>query len=216
MTIKTPSYARLRQYLHVARNALEPIDKMNYDFFANKSDKASLLNFIFDQTDLKMFDLSSPFGEEIGEYKSTSEIESKFDLEHGGQFSLTFQMWTRRFGADLFFRKVELDPKYCDGHTFRYSTDGWGLIQLYFGGLKENVLSHSHLGHLTEKRALKWQDANLLNGRVDRWNWTEIKHTSMQLKNYLHKSLAVRNVGAYGVLPGADNLSKSGIQLWGT
>lgn len=188
---------------------------MTYDFFANKSDKLNLLDFIFKETDLKVFDLASPYGQEVSEYKSTDEIASKFDLENGGQSSVTFQLWAQRFGGDILFRKIDLNPKSCGGHTFRYSTDGWGLIQLYFGGQKDGVLFHSHIGHFNEKGALKWEDTNQFNGRTDKWNWKEIEQTSRKLKNNLHNKTAIRKIGSYGVLPGADNLSKNGIKFWG-
>ncbi len=190
--------------------------KMTYDFFANKTDKINLLDFIFKETDLKVFDLASPFEQEISEYKSTDEILSKFDLENGGQSSATFQLWAKRFGGDILFRKVDLNPKYCEGHTFRYSTDGWGLIQLYFGEQKDNVLFHSHIGHFNEKGALKWEETNHFNGKVDKWNWKEIEQASRKLKNQIYNKLVIKKIGSYGVLPGADKLSDDGIKLWGT
>jgi hypothetical protein len=189
---------------------------MTYNFFANKSDKINLLDFIFKDTDLKVFDLASPYGQEISEYKSTGEILSKFDLENGEQSSLKFQLWTRRFRGDILFRKVTLNPKHCDGHTFRYSTDGWGLIQLYFGRQKDNVLFHSHIGHFNEKGALKWEGTNHFNGKVDIWDWKEVEQTSRRLKNQIHNKIAIRKIGSYGVLPGADKLIVNGIKLWGT
>ena len=143
---------------------------MNYDFFADKSDKINLLDFIFKETDLKVFDLGSLAGQEITEYKNSAEIESKFDLENGGNLSQTFQLWTPRFSNNIIFRKVKLNPRYCNGHTYRYSTDGWGLIQLYFGGQKDNILFHSHIGHFNEKGALKWEDTYPENGKVNKWN----------------------------------------------
>lgn len=189
---------------------------MTYDFFATKSDKINLLDFIFKETDLKLFDLASPYGQEVSEYKSTEEITSKFELENGGQSSITFQLWTQRFGGDIQFRKVDLNPKYCNGHTFRYSTDGWGLVQLYFGGQKDNVLFYSHIGHFNEKGALKWEDINHFNNKVDKWNWKEIEQTSRKLKNQIHNKTAVRKIRRYGVLPGADKLCNEGIKLWVT
>ena len=188
---------------------------MTYDFFAIKTDKINLLDFIFKDTDLKVFDLASAFGQNISEYKSTDEIVSKFDLEKGGQSSQTFQLWTPRFGGEVLFRKVELNPKYCNGHTFRYSTDGWGLIQLYFGGQKDNVLFTSHIGHFNEKSALKLENTNNANGTVDKWNWNEIELTSRKLKYQIHNKLAVRKIGSFGVLKGADNLSTDKIKLSG-
>ncbi len=79
---------------------------MTYDFFATKSDKINLLDFLFKETDLRIFDLASLYGQEISEYRSTEEIVTKFDLDSGGQSSLTFQLWTQRFGGDILFRKI--------------------------------------------------------------------------------------------------------------
>lgn len=189
---------------------------MTYDFFATKSDKINLLDFLFKETDLKIYDLASTYGQEISEYKSTEEIVSKFDLDNGGQSSLTFQLWTQRFGGDILFRKIDLNPKYCNGNTFRYSTDGWGLIQLYFGGQKDSFLFPSHIGHFSEIGALNWEDTNRFNGKVDKWNWKEIEQTSRKLKNQIHNKTAVRKIGSYGILPGADTLTNNGIRLWNT
>ncbi len=99
---------------------------MTYDFFADESDKIDFLNYIFNETDLQIYDLSSEFDEEICRYKNIEEIITKFDLKNGEKFSMTFQLWSPRFKGNVDFRKVELNPKYCKGHTFRYATEGWG------------------------------------------------------------------------------------------
>ena len=185
---------------------------MNYDFFADKADKLKVLDFIFKDTDLQVYDLGSPYGQEICQYKTVAEISSKFDLEID-EFGTTFQLWTPRHGGEPIFRKVDLDPKRCNGHTFRYATDGWGLIQLYFGGLKNNELRHSHIGHSSEKRALIWEDINHSNGLVNSWDWTEIQVTSRKLKYQIHNKLATRKIGSFGVLSGANQLEIQGIKL---
>ncbi len=185
---------------------------MTYDFFADKADKLEILDFIFKDTDLHVYDLGSPYGQEICQYKTIDEISSQFDLEID-EFGTTFQLWTPRHKGKPIFRKVDLDPKRCNGHTFRYSTEGWGLIQLYFGGLKNNVLKHSHIGHFNEKGALKWEDTNNVNGLVSSWDWTEIQATSRKLKYQIHNKFATRKIGSFGVLSGADKLEKQGIKL---
>ena len=186
---------------------------MTYDFFADKADKLEVLDFIFKETDLQVYDLGSPYGQEICQYKTIEEISSKFDLDNSDKFACTFQLWTPRHKGKPIFRKVDLDPKRCNGHTFRYSTDGWGLIQLYFGGLKNNELNQSHIGHFNEKGALKWEETNKVNGLVSLWDWTEIQKTSRKLKYYIHNKLAIRKIGSFGVLSGADKLEKHGIKL---
>ena len=186
---------------------------MNYTFFADKDDKLKVLEFIFKETDLHIYDLGSPYGQEISEYKSVDEISSKFDLVSGDEFAITFQLWSPAHKGKPIFRKIDLDPKRCNGHTFRYSTDGWGLIQLYFGGLKGNEISHSHIGHYSEKGALKWQDTNSFNGPVNAWDWTAIQSTSGKLKYHIHNKLAVKKIGSSGILPGAYRLEQQGTKL---
>ena len=78
------------------------------------------------------------------------------------------------------------------------------------------MLFNSHIGHFTVKQALKWEDANHLKGKVDSWNWKEIERASRKLKNHIHNKMAINKIGSYGILPGAEELSKSGIKLWGT
>jgi hypothetical protein len=185
---------------------------MNYDFFAAKDDKIEILHHIFNETDLHVYDLDSPFGQEICEYKAVEEISSKFDLDKGDKFANTFQLWAPRHQGRLIFAKIKLDPKRCNGHTFRYSTEGWGLIQLYFGGLKNNELNHSHIGHFSEKGALKCEYANRRNGLVNAWDWKEINITSRKLKYQIHNKMSIGKLGSCGVLPGASKLEKQGIK----
>lgn len=194
---------------------------MTYDFFADSSDKIEILNFIFNETDLQIFDLASVYEQEIARYRIIDDITSKFDLRKGGSPKITFQLWSPRFKAAPNFRKVILDPKFCNGHTYRFATEGWGLIQLYFGGVIEinyggelqTRLHKSHLGHFNHQGALAREDFNLEYGKVDQWDWMEIKKTSSQLKNYLHNKLAVKKKGTFGILKGAETLERSGVIL---
>ena len=186
---------------------------MNYNFYADKIDKIAVIDFIFNETDLQIYDLGSPYGQEICKYKSTTEITEKFDLTNGDKFGITFNLWTPRHKGKILFRKIDLDPKRCNGHTFRYSTDGWGLIQLYFGGIQNNGLNQSHIGHFNEKGALKWEKTNSFNGRIDQWDWTEIQKTSRNLKNRIHNQMSIRKIYSLGVLPGADKIEKQGFKL---
>ncbi|MGB3007534.1 MAG: hypothetical protein WBC06_13545 [Chitinophagaceae bacterium] len=188
---------------------------MTYDFFANSSDKQNILDFIFNETSLKVFDLYSPNGQEITEYKSTVQIVSAFNLQDENHLKAYFNLWSEDFGGQLKFKRIELSPNSCNGHTFRYSTEGWGLIQLYFEEVKTDVLEHSHIGHFNEKGASKWENIQSHKGKVDAWNWKVIEQTSRKVKYHIHNKLAIRKVGTYGILSGADMLEKSGVKLWG-
>jgi hypothetical protein len=188
---------------------------MNYNFFADKGDKINVLDFIFQATALQVFDHYSAHEQEIRQYKSTAEIASHFELEKGGQFAVTFQLWAPDFGGQARFQRVELNPKYCKGHTYRYATEGWGLIQLYLGGQDKNILNYCHIGHFNEAGALKKEAFHENNSRVDQWDWKAIEQTSRKLKYQIHNKMAVRKIHSVGVLPGADVLIKSGVKLLG-
>lgn len=186
---------------------------MHYNFFADKADKLKILDFVFKDTDLHVYDLASTFDQEICEYRNVEEISSKFDFENGNKFANTFQLWTPRHRGKPIFRRINLDTKRCNGSTFRYSTDGWGLIQLYFGGLENNELNQSHIGHFSEKEALKQEDTNQINGLVNSWDWEEIQKTSRTIKNQIQSEMAIRRIGKLSVLKGADKLENLGIVL---
>jgi hypothetical protein len=190
---------------------------MIYNFFADKSDKIEILNFIFNETDFQLFDLASDYGQQISKYENIDTITSKFSLKE--ESLITFQLWSPRFKANPIFRKIELNPKRCNGHTFRYATEGWGLIQLYFGGLKQSNLNgelqtrlhKSHIGHFNQKGALTRENGNLGYGKANMWNWKEIEKTSRQLKYHINNRLAVKTLGSFGVLREAEILERSGV-----
>ena len=186
---------------------------MNYNFYADKIDKIEILEFLFKETDLRIYDLGSSYDHEICEYKSVNELTQKFDFLYGGEFSLKFQLWTPRHKGKVLFRKIDLDPKQCNGHKYRFSAEGWGLIQLYFGGQIKKELNQSHIGHFSEKGAFKWEDSNLYYGKVDKWDWKEIQRTSGMLKYKIHNKMSIRKIGTHGVLNGANILSKQGFKL---
>ena len=185
---------------------------MNYNFLASYDDKICIFDFLFENTDLQIFDLSSEYSQKVCQYRSTAEIISKFDLENGGQFAVTLQLWSPRCGGEVVFRKINLNPNYCEGHTFRYATSGWGLIQLYLGGYQKNSLYHSHIGHFNERGALGRADNDEVLVDVRRWNWKEVASASGRLKRQIHK-MSVGKFNSVDVLPGADILGKAGVKF---
>jgi hypothetical protein len=187
---------------------------MHYNFYASKTDKLDLLTYIFTQTDLRLYDLYSAYGEEVKEYCSAEEVAINFDLATGGASAATFQLWSPQSGAAPEFIWVGLNPRYCEGHRFRYRTGGWGLIQLYFGGLQNGILAASHLGHFNEKGAYAREAYGAAGSTpVAHWNWTAINATSRKLKYLLHTKWAVEKRGSFGVLPGAAALERQGTRL---
>ena len=186
---------------------------MRYDFYADKTDKLDVLDFVFNETDLEVFDLSSPYGENICQYKSSEELVAKFSLASEDKVAVYFQLWSPRHRGKPVFSKVSLDPRRCNGHTFRYATGGWGMIQLYFGSVKHGILSLSHIGHFSQKDAAKREGVNKAFGSINDWKWDEVQTTSKRLKQHIRNKLAVAKLGTLDILPKAAKLQEQGIEL---
>lgn len=186
---------------------------MNFDFFADEPDKLAILELIFNETGFKIYDHYSLPGQSVLEYKTITDISSKFDLKNENPGQVTFQLWSPDFKALPIFRRVELNPRHCKGHTFRYATNGWGLVQLYLGGIKNNQLKHSHIGHFEQKGALIREAGLRDQGKVNDWDWAEIQKASRKLKYLLNKNLVVNKIGSFAVLKGAHLLQQQHIEL---
>jgi hypothetical protein len=181
----------------------------NLDFFAAGSDQNALVEFLFSSTDVRVFESYSEFGQELREFRSVAELGAAFPIGedmHGNGHAILLQLWSPSVMKDLEITRIALQPDKCDGHTFRYRIDGGALIQLYFGGIHEKVVTKSHFGHNSEIRARKWE--------VDRGvDWKELKTLSNKIQYHIRKRLAVAKVPGCPVLPQALELAQSGYAL---
>ncbi|MBX3470171.1 MAG: hypothetical protein KF878_25135 [Planctomycetes bacterium] len=179
----------------------------NLDFFGVREDLRAVLVFVFGATDLRVFELSSEFDQELREFTSVDQVESAFrlgDASRGGQ--LLLNLWSPSVMKTLDIRRVELDQRRCKGHTFRYTLEGWGCIQLYLGGIQEKTIRWSHYGHNTEARARTW-------GHEDGADWDALKLLSNKIQYHIRCRLAVAKVRGRPILPEAFRLLSDGYAL---
>lgn len=181
----------------------------NLDFFAAEDDHRAVLDYLFSSTDVRVFESYSLYDSELREFHSTSEVARAFTLgidPHGNGHAVLLQLWSPSVMRDLAIRRINLDPLHCNGHTFRHSIDGGGLIQLYLGGVCDKVVTISHYGHQSQVRAEAW----LLNDGV---HWDALKALSNRIQYHVRRRLAVGKAGSAPVLPSAFDLAQSGFAL---
>lgn len=185
----------------------------NLDFFAAEADQRAVLDFLFSSTDVRAFESYSEYGAELREFRSADELAVAFPLgidPHGNGSAVLLQLWSPSVMRDLIIRRFELDPAHCNGHTFRHSIEGGGLMQLYFGGVCDRVLTKSHFGHQSQARARAWE--------VDEGvNWETLKTLSNRIQYHVRKRLAAGKAasmyGSMSVLPEALGLARAGYSL---
>jgi hypothetical protein len=179
------------------------------NFFATRSDLQQVFSFIFLETDFRVFESYSDFGRELREFPSFESLASSFQVgqdAHGNGTAVLLQMWSPTVCAQPEIIRITLDPKKCDGHTFRHRVSGYGLVQLYLGGLYERVVTHTHYGHCNERGAARWGD-------VSNIDWKALAKISGRFQRHLGRKLAVAKVPGYAVLPGAYEKFKEGFEL---
>lgn len=178
---------------------------MQFNFFALYSDKIKILEHIFNETEFKVVDHYSAASQDLREYKSVQEISDNFDLNSGKTNSLRFALWNKNYGEANIVRKVDLNPKYCNGHTFRFAATGWSLQHLYFGGISGGTLHYSTLQGFNEKGAIEKDFVNSpADGTAHKLDWAQIKSDQRKLKYFIEKRLTARKHNTYLVLNEAD------------
>jgi hypothetical protein len=168
----------------------------NLDFYAAGADRIAVLTAVFDLGLFRIFESYSEPESRLREFHAVEEVPDGPSGRHLGLYVLGS-------GPEPTVRRIDLRPGAPGDATFRYRCEGWGLIQLYFGGIfEDHELRWSHTNHNTEKRAAKWADALPELGDPGRWDWEAVTRASGRLNRVIRR-MAVSKVGSHPVLPQA-------------
>lgn len=188
----------------------------NCDFYGVPSDHELILSWLFSDNSCRIYELASDFEKPLREFQAADEVLSQFARTHRGGESWSavhLQVYVIGSGPNFVPRRVSLDPRACDGATFRYAADGWGLVQLYLHTVeKSGALRNSHTNHNSEKRAKAWEATHSELGPIDSWDFKRISSFSSRLNRYI-RGLGVAKIGSRTILPGALERVESGITL---
>lgn len=182
---------------------------VNLDFFAAGDDQRALLDFLFTSTDVRIFESYSKFGADLREFRSIDELSAAFPIgvdPHGNGHAILLHLWSPSVMRKLKIERIALKPEYCDGHTFRYAIGGGGLMQLYFGGVHDRIITMSHFGHIGQVKAQAWRSG----AGVD---WAGLKTISNRIQYHLRQRMAAGKVPGRPVLPQAMELARAGYVL---
>jgi len=185
------------------------IRSANVDFFAAASDQAAILQFLFDATDVRVFESHSEFDQELREFRSVAEVQAVFRLgedPRGQGNAILLKLWSPSAMRELQIEKFAVDPSKCRGHTFRHNINGGALMRLYFGGVSGKTITKSSFGHQSQTRAATWG----VDGGID---WTGLQQVSGKIAYHMRSRLAVAKAKSRVVMPEAMELAKAGYAL---
>ncbi len=127
----------------------------NLQFFASRDDVCEIVAYLFDETDLRVLQSHSEYGQKVREFKALADFMSYYDLGNesfGNGFNRYFVLYSRSVGPAPQKSRTKLNPP-RDGHTHWSSVVGVGQMQLSFGGIVDQVLDESVFSHVTVARA---------------------------------------------------------------
>jgi len=172
------------------------------DFYALSDDLRELFCFLFAETDVVVYELSSQLERQPRSFRSLAEIESAYSL---GNRHAAFQLWSPTVSAPPVIRRV---PILFPSPTHRYSVEGAGLFQLYLDGLKDEVIYHTHFGH--------WNEAGARQRSMhpaDDCNWPELAKLSRRIQGHIRRKLAAASLYSRPVLRQAFDACNKGYGL---
>jgi hypothetical protein len=134
-----------------------------------------LAGFVFESSAPVVFHAYSGYGQPVRSFRTPSEliaeIESAFTT---GLKSLQFALHFPDTKGHVAERKIALDGKKCDGHTWRYTVEGWGLIQLQ-ADLRRLPVIECRVAVNTQARAEAWASTYPEFRNPGLWDWSVVQ-----------------------------------------
>jgi hypothetical protein len=86
----------------------------------------------------------------------------------------------------IYQKKIVLDPESCDGHTFRFCLEGWGLIRLHCEFQKYPTIECQIVVD-SKARARVWSDTCPELDNPECWDWAIVNKKAGSLIRLLRK-----------------------------
>ena len=187
----------------------------NFDFYGVGQDHKVILDFILSLNDCDVYELSSPVDQSIAQFRTSEDVRNWYQIKSwdiGADQSILLQIYPRAARGEIHFEKILFSSQYNGPGKFRYTTVGWGLIQLYLEPQRNHRLSPSHTNHKSEKRARAWEHTCPNLGLVANWNWPSVERWSRRLNRFIQRCSTAK-VNNRVVLAAAKQLNDRGVQF---
>ena len=181
----------------------------NCDYYATLEDHRVILDYLFSQANVEIYELYSKYEEPLQRFKNTDDVLKEFDnIYTTGEKWKTVYLNLNIKESNILFKPtdVKLDPKQCNGKKYRYAAEGFGLIQLYLSVESKDELKDSHTNHSSQKRSENWVGISTTKEKVAETNFKAINSFSLKFNREI-KKMGVAKIGS-------RILTRSALSLW--
>jgi hypothetical protein len=150
------------------------------------SDEAveSIADAIFKERPATVVEAYSEFGQELIELHTAKDFctYARSKRKSDGYIHLAVQY--PDMAGKITRTLIELDPSKCNGHTFRYRSQGWGLVWVYLN-LSPTGKLESFISANSEKRAVAWAPTYPDMEAPSTWHWPSVSRHLRRLRRAL-------------------------------
>ena|SRR5690554_2069014 len=155
----------------------------------DKNQLFELMEFVLSDSKNELFESYSEMEKEIVRINNYSEFKDYFEHSTSEKKKqLGFGIYNPKSKGKFSIKKLKLDPKYCNGKTYRNRIDGWGIIYIHLNLLNTENEIECRISVNSKKRAENWKNTNPEFGNPDLWEWNIIESYARiiinRLKNY--------------------------------
>jgi len=181
-----------------------------FDFYATPEDIQNIIEFIYNETDCRVFETYSEYDCELREFPNRIELEQAFELgidRDGKGLAILLSLWSPSVMPDPEIKRIDLKVK---DHEYRYGIEGCGLYWLHLGGIFKNSITTSKFGFFTEEEGLA---KCCVQPGPDQVNWEAHEVLAYKLRNFILHRHEVRTDENGAVHQGAAELLDQGYRL---
>ena len=145
-----------------------------------------IVTSIFQENAIAYEDYST-FDSDLKKYENAELVlEAIEQAIQTNTYSVNFAVYYPDAQGYFFKEKRELDPKKCNGATFRYEASGWGLVHLQID-LRAKPIVGVTLAVNSEKRAQAWASTCPEFKDPSEWDWKYIERQARRVIRVLRK-----------------------------
>jgi hypothetical protein len=164
----------------------------------NKEKLFELIEFILSDSKTELYESYSEMEKELVRINNNSEFKDYFAHSISeNKKQLGFGIYHTESKGKFSITKLKLDPKYCNGKTYRNRIDGWGIIFVHLNLLNGENEIECRISVNSKKRAENWKNTNPEFGNPELWDWKNIESNARKITRQLNKlhTTAVKSNG---------------------
>ena len=155
----------------------------------DKNQLFELIEYILSDSKTEFYESYSEKEKEIVRINNLSEFQDYFDNGiANGKVHFGFGMYNPESKGKFFTSKIKLNPKYCDGKTYRYQINGWAIIFIQLDLQNGENRIECRVSVNSKKRATNWKSTNPEFGNLELWEWKNVEIRARKIINRLKKT----------------------------